>query len=267
MIICADDYGMADDVNRAILELCALKHLSAVSCMAALARCDGEMLKPLLEHQANVDIGLHLCFADETLSRLENATQPLPAFGIFFRQSLLGQIRADKIRLQISAQYDFFLKKCGRPPDYIDGHLHAHQLPGVRQGLLQFVSSLPANNRPYIRNTCEPLKNLWKHRLPWLKAAFIGKFGARMLTELRAAGIPTNDGFAGIYDFKNYRRYPEYFPRFAACLQKKNGILVVHPGGDENWRRQEFTFLRDATFASGTPNRFQHENQTAYIAG
>jgi predicted glycoside hydrolase/deacetylase ChbG (UPF0249 family) len=84
MIICADDYGMADDVNQAILELCALKHLSAVSCMAAIGRCESDAFKPLLEHQADVDIGLHLCFADETLPPLENGLQPLPAFGIFF---------------------------------------------------------------------------------------------------------------------------------------------------------------------------------------
>lgn len=259
MIICADDYGMADDVDRAILELCAIKHLGAVSCMAAIQRCGSDSLKPLLEHQAGVDIGLHLCFADETLPPLENETQPLPAFGSFFRQTLLGRVKASQIRPRVSAQYELFLKKCGRPPDFIDGHLHAHQLPGVREGLLEFVLSLPANGRPYIRNTRQPLKTLREHRLPWLKAAFIGKFGARLAAELRAAGVATNDGFAGIYDFGDYRRYPDYFPRFAACLPKTNGILVVHPGENESWRREEFMVLRDASFASGTPNRFKHD--------
>jgi hypothetical protein len=156
-------------------------------------------------------------------------------------------------------QYELFLKKCGRPPDFIDGHLHTHQLPGVREGLLEFVASLPASGRPYIRNTHEPLRNLWRHRLPWLKASFIGMFGARMAAELRAAGVPTNDGFAGIYDFRKSHRYPDYFPRFAACLPRANGILVVHPGGTEGWRRGEFTWLRDAPFAAGMPNCFQRE--------
>jgi len=31
----------------------------------------------------------------------------------------------------------------------------------------------------------------------------------------------------------------------------------VHPGGQEDWRRQEFTTLREFKFASGMPNRFQ----------
>jgi chitin disaccharide deacetylase len=260
MILCADDYGIGDDVDRAILDLCGRKHLSAVSCLTALQRCGGEALKPLLEHQAGVDIGLHLCFADETLPPLENATQPLPAFGNFFRQSLRGRIRAGQVRQRVAAQYELFLKKCGRPPDFIDGHLHAHQLPGVREGLLEFVLSLPAQGRPYVRNTRQPLKTLRSHQLPWVKAAFIGRYGARLSAELRAAGVATNDGFAGIYDFGNYRRYPDYFPRFAACLPKTNGILVVHPGANENWRREEFTVLRDANFASGSPNRFQRQS-------
>ncbi len=258
MIICADDYGMGDDVDRAILELCAMRKLSAVSCMVALERCRAELLKPLLEFQAGVDIGLHFCIADETLTALENK-KSLPAFGAVLRRSLLGKILSKEIRNEVAAQYELFLKKCGRPPDYIDGHLHAHQLPGVREGLLEFVSSLPANARPYVRNTCEPVKNLWKNRLPWLKAAFIGEFGAKMLKELRANGIPTNEGFAGIYDFKNYRGYLDYFPRFAACLQKRNGILVVHPGGNENWRRSEYEVLSRYTFNVGAPNRFDRE--------
>jgi hypothetical protein len=87
---------------------------------------------------------------------------------------------------------------------------------------------------------------------PW----FVGLFGARFFRQLRASGVPTNDGFAGIYDFGKWRRYGEYLPRFVSCLPGSNGILVAHPGSDENWRRQEFAALRDFPFAAGTPNRF-----------
>lgn len=262
MIICADDYGLSDDIDRAILELCGLGRLSAVSCMVALERCGTEALQRLLEHQGKVDIGLHLCLADEALPRAADAASDsspphFPAYGGFLRRTLLGHCRPREIFSQVSAQYELFLNKCGRRPDFIDGHLHVHQLPGVSDGLIEFVRSLPADGRPYLRNTGEPLRNLWKARLPWVKAAFIGAFGKRMLARLRAAGLPTNDGFAGIYDFRNRHRYPEYFPRFAACLSDRNGILVVHPGGHEDWRRQEFTTLREFPFAPGTPNRFQ----------
>lgn len=250
MIICADDYGLKDDVDRAILELCRSGKLSAVSCLAVLPRCDAAALKKLLAHQRQVDIGLHLCFADETLPNF-------PAYGAFLRRSLLGCLSTRQIFCQITAQYQMFLQKCGRPPDYLDGHLHAHQLPHVRPALIEFLQSLPADARPYVRNTREPLRNLRRQHLPWLKAAFIGAFGQQMLADLRAAGLPTNDGFAGIYDFRQWKRYAEYFPRFAACLGGRNGILVVHPGGQEDWRRQEFETLRDYPFPPEAVKRFQ----------
>jgi len=262
MIICADDYGLSEDVDRAILELCGLGRLSAVSCMVALERCGADALQKLLQYQTKVDVGLHLCLADETLPRAADAAinrspPHFPAYGNFLRRALLGRIGARESCLQVSAQYELFLKKGGRKPDFIDGHLHVHQLPGVRDGLIEFVLSLPAESRPYLRNTGEPLRNLWRARLPRLKAALIGAFGKRMFARARAAGLPTNDGFAGIYDFRNWRRYPEYFPRFVACLSDRNGILVVHPGGKETWRRQEFATLREFKFTSGTLHRFQ----------
>ena len=152
---------------------------------------------------------------------------------------------------------DLFLQKCGRRPDFIDGHLHAHQLPGIREGLIQFVLSLPADQRPYIRNTRGPGWKGWHARLPMFKAAIIGVFGRGMHADLVAARLRTNEGFTGIYDFRKWRCYPQYFPRFAALLPDPNGLLVVHPGGQEAWRRQELATLREFQFALGSPNRFQ----------
>jgi hypothetical protein len=263
MIICADDYGLSDDIDEAIIELCGLGRLSAVSCMVALERCGTDALRRLLEHQTQVDIGLHLSLADETLPRAAGAASTksgphFPAYGDFLRRSLLGRIRPQEIFSQASAQYELFVTKCGRRPDFIDGHLHAHQLPGVREALIEFVRSLPADSRPYVRNTREPLRNIRRARLPWVKAALIGAFGERMSARLRAAGLRTNNGFAGIYDFREWRRYPEYFPRFVACLSTRNGILVVHPGSRDDWRKQEFTTLREFAFAAGALNRFRN---------
>ena len=91
-----------------------------------------------------------------------------------------------------------------------------------------------------------------------LKAAFIGAFGRRMQHDLAAARLPTNDGFAGIYDFKQWQSYPGYLPKFLDCLRQPNGILVAHPGLDEDWRKQEFESLRDCAPLAGRLNRFQH---------
>jgi hypothetical protein len=258
MIICADDYGLREDIDRAILELCNRRRLTAVSCMVLFERCNAGALKRLLAHEGNVDIGLHLCLTDEglplSLPPLENK---LSNFKSLLRRTILHQVRPGKILAQVAAQYRLFTGKCGRRPDFIDGHLHVHQLPGVRQGLLDFILSLPPDHRPYIRNTWMPVRELRRRKLPCAKAAFIGAFGKRLQHALSAAQAPTNDGFAGIYDFKQWRNYPGYLPKFADCLRHPNGILVVHPGLNEDWRRQEFESLRDHAPLAERLNRFQ----------
>ena len=261
MIVCADDYGLREDIDRAILELCSLNKLSAVSCMVLFKRCDAKVLSGLLAHQAKVDIGLHLCLTDEELPlALPPPEGKLPEFKSLFRRAVLGSINPQDIFRQISVQYELFVTKCGRRPDHIDGHLHAHQLPGVRMALADFVRSLPPEHRPYVRNTRMSVGTIRRQKLPWVKAFFIGVFGRRMQSALRAVNAPTNDGFAGIYDFKQWRRYPGYLPKFADCLREPNGILVVHPGLEEDWRRQEFESLRNLAALDGRLNRFQHSS-------
>ena len=261
MIVCADDYGLREDIDRAILELCRLNKLSAVSCMVLFKRCDAAVLSGLLPQQAKVDIGLHLCLTDEKLPlALPPPDCRLPGFKLLFRRAVLGRINPQDIFRQISVQYELFVTKCGRRPDHIDGHLHAHQLPGVRVVLADFVRSLPLEHRPYVRNTRISIGAIRRQKLPWMKAVVIGEFGRRMQSALRAAKVPTNDGFAGIYDFNQWRRYPGYLPKFADCLREPNGILVVHPGFEENWRRQEFESLRESVALNGRLNRFQHSS-------
>jgi len=258
MIVCADDYGLRDDVDLAILELCRSGKLSAVSCMVLFERCTPESLAKLLQHQSHIDVGLHFCLTDEPLP-VSAAAQPYhpTSFGKLFRRSLTGRTNRREIALTAAAQYQLFVQKTGRAPDYIDGHLHVHQLPGVRDGLLDFVSSLPAESRPYLRNTYLPIGEIRRARLPFWKAVFIGAFGARMLKQTRARGIMTNDGFAGIYDFADWRNYATHLPSFIGCLGRPNGILVVHPGESEDWRREEFCSLQNFDFPAGSPNRYQ----------
>ena len=93
--------------------------------------------------------------------------------------------------------------------------------------------------------------------MPWLKSWLLGIFGAAIRKELLAARLLTNQGFAGIYDFRRWSRYPDYLTAFIGCLPAPNGMLVVHPGAEEDWRRQEFSALRRFAFPPGEPHRFR----------
>ena len=243
MIVCADDYGLRQDIDEAILELCKLGKLSAVSCMVALERCNRALLCSLLAHQTNVDVGLHLCFTDESLPLDLKLKSKLPSFKKLFLELTLRNLNTDQISQLIRQQYDLFVAKTGRPPTHIDGHLHAHQLPNVRDVLVEFVAGLPVEPKPYVRNTRMALRVIRDQKLPWIKASLVGAFGFKMEKMLKGTGLRTNSGFAGIYDFNDWRHYPAYFRKFRKCLEQPNGMMVVHPGLNEPWRRQEFETL------------------------
>src|SRR6267143_1933485 len=130
MILCADDYGLREDIDRAILELTRGRRLSAVSCMVVFDRCSRAVVAELLQHQAHVDIGLHLCLTDEKLPLSpipQLSGKRLPSFAALVRKALSPGMRSAEIASHIAVQYDLFIEKCGRPPDFIDGHLHVHQ--------------------------------------------------------------------------------------------------------------------------------------------
>jgi len=267
MILCADDYGLNDDIDRAILKLCGCGKLTSVSCIAAMERCSPDVLGKLRTHEAQLDLGLHLYLADDSVPH-QASVRPLPTLKNLLLEALTGRVERGQIEREIRRQYEMFRSKCRRRPDYLDGHLHVHQFPGVREALRDFVLHLPEEERPYVRNTAMSIKVLWRRGLPWTKALFIGFFGARMQTTLRRAGIRTNEGFAGIYSFSDSRQYSQYLPKFVGCLAERNGILVVHPGEAEEWRRNEYGALAGFEFAAGSLNRFQGEsNRSAATQG
>jgi hypothetical protein len=260
MIVCADDFGLRPDIDEAILELCRFGKLSAVSCMTLFERCTRDNLQQLQEWREKVDIGLHLCFTAEPDAGHTPAKSRFAfgSFGSCWRAAQSKELLKQDVLTEIKAQYDLFLQKTGCPPAHIDGHLHVHQIPVIREALIEFLLDLPKTQQLYIRNTAQDLRLLWKNDLPVAKAAGIGLFGCWMNGRLRSRGIQTNRGFSGVYDFRNYNQFPVYLPRFAKALTKPNGILVVHPGKTEPWRMEEFSNLKQITF-SDTPVRYRFE--------
>jgi chitin disaccharide deacetylase len=263
VIICADDFGWSDDIDRATLELIARQRATAVSCMVAVPRCSRAVLTPLLASAERIDLGLHLVLNNDALPCSAAAGSSLSRTGRFaglcglMRQSLLRRFRARDAEEEIAAQYRLFIERCGRAPDFIDSHLHVHQFPGLREGLLDFVSSLPAEQRPYIRNSYMPMAKVLRQAVSIGKCSLLSALGKTMRMRLTQNGIPTNHGFAGVYDYFGWRRYPDHLQRFVRHMEPGNAILMVHPGLDKPWRRIEFETLRDSVILDGRGCRFK----------
>lgn len=221
MILCADDFGMTSDINRATTELARAGKIDAVSCMVNMPFFTVSELSDL----GSVQLGLHFTLAETPQE---------------FRRLVLSaytrRLSRREIRNKLAAQYEKFEKVTGRKPDFIDGHLHIQQLPVIRDELIEFIHSRCADNPPRVRNAAMP------RRQCSLKSFFIASPGRILKRKLLSAGIPTNEGFGGIYNYADFMRYPRHLETFLRTVPV-TGIIMVHPGLNEPWRRAEYDAL------------------------
>lgn len=221
MILCADDFGMTSDINRATAELARTGKIDAVSCMVNMPFFTAAELSDL----GSVQLGLHFTLAETPQE---------------FRQLVLRayarRLNRREFYNKLAAQYERFEQVTGRKPDFIDGHLHIQQLPVVRDVLIEFIQNRCATCLPYVRNAAMPLRQCT------MKSFLIAAPGRTLRRKLLAAGVPTNDGFGGIYNYANFMRYPQHLEKFLRTVPE-TGIIMVHPGLNEPWRRAEYDAL------------------------
>lgn len=221
MIFCADDFGMTEDINRATAELARAGKIQAVSCMVNLPFFTADELAGLGDAQ----IGLHFTLAETPQE-----------FRSLVLRAYTRRLNRREIYNELSAQFERFEEVAGRRPDFIDGHLHIQQLPVIRAAVIEFIQNRCADNLPRVRNAALPLRQCS------LKRFFIAAPGRVLKRKLRKAGIPTNDGFGGIYNYADFMRYQQQLEKFLRTVPE-NGIIMVHPGLDEPWRRAEYDAL------------------------
>lgn len=250
--VCIDDVGLHAGVNRAALALAEAGRVSALACMstapawreaaAALRTCDAGRL----------DIGLHL-----NLSEPFAATHWQRPLARLILQAYAGALPREALRAELRLQLDAFEAALGRAPDFVDGHQHVHQLPGVREPLLAELARRYPGQRPWLRDTRPPAGDGGHAFKPRLIAAL----GARRLAALAtAAGHACNRGLVGVYGFEGGAG--DYAARLAAWLDAlragpPGGLLMCHPGAGEApasdpiaaARRVEYQVLGGPVFA------------------
>ena len=235
ILICADDYGLHPDVDRAIVDLAARQRIGATSVLVdALGLHDRASWLDRLD----VDVGLHLNLT-QVVGEL-NASDVQTSLGRLILDCYLGKISRLWVQKAVRRQLDRFEALFDRVPDYVDGHQHVHQLPVVREVLLEELMQRYGQmahtgvrqpcRRPWIRST-EVIPGLMRTGLrQWLKAMIIqGLGGKSMARSARAAGFLMNTGFAGIYDFtKPALPYEELMRHWLdGCAQ--GSMIMTHP--------------------------------------
>ncbi|NMG43597.1 ChbG/HpnK family deacetylase [Aromatoleum toluvorans] len=262
IIVCADDYGIAPGVSEAIAELIGAGRLSATSCMTALPdwkRRAGLLRQTAARHPA--DVGLHLTLTDHLpLTAAPGLTHAgrLPPMGRLLPRALARALPRQAIRDELRAQLDAFEDAWNGPPDYIDGHQHAHVLPGIREELVAELLLRYPSTPVWVRDCCEPPARCVRRGTALPKALLISSLGLGLRHLLRRHGLPANDGFAGLHDFSGRVPFRTLMRSFLAGSGPRP-LVHVHPGRVDDElracdvlttpRETELAYLASAAFA------------------
>jgi chitin disaccharide deacetylase len=248
VIVNADDYAMDDRVDAAILDLGERGVVTATSAMT-LSPTWPEAAERLKD--APLSCGLHLDF-----------TSPFTG-GEFARQSITGMtirthagaLNKRKTKREIHRQFALFEARMKEPPSFVDGHQHAHHLPGVAEAL---VAAL--NERYGAEAGRVGLRICVSRRWRGVKASIIGRTGAFRLAALAAGpGHATNTDFAGVYDFNEDAKLDALWESWLSGVEGGAPLVMCHVAerGDHDGsdairgaRYREYDWLRSEAFAA-----------------
>jgi len=219
IIISADDFAQSAGIDAAIIALIELGRLSATSCMTLSPRWN-DAAKLITDHiRQKADIGLHLDFTQYA----KIIKHPLP---VMIARTLAHSLSARKIRHAINIQLDYFEDALNSGPDYVDGHQHVHQLPQIRELLLDILYSRYRDKLPWLRIANPPVDD-------GFKAVVIKQLGARQLdSQARKIGFRCSHQLLGVYAFDGTADdYQNHLDDWFAIAQRSDGVstLMCHP--------------------------------------
>ena len=262
VILCADDFGLSPGVSSGILTLLEDRRLSATSCMVNFHE-DEHFAE--LRTLTDVDIGLHFTMTNcrpLSQSALQLFGEWFPGPGVMFREALCNRISPHVIQAELEAQYSVLCKRIGREPDFLDGHHHVHQYPGVAQNVVEFcVSKRKHGHNLYVRTTRDSLSSIIRRGADIVKSYAQSIPGYGMARRLERNYIATNTSFSGAYDLSIQSNYAALFSQMLRH-HRSNGIIMCHPGNVDSWlekrdnitlpRQRELDYFRSEQFINDT---------------
>jgi len=228
--VCADDYGLAPGLSHAIRDLILKRRLHATGCMTGSGYWpeQAELLKPLdgLAH-----MGLHITLTEQRPVTILPKLAPngkLPKVDWLIKRSWLGLLDKAEIAQEINAQFDSFVTHFGRAPDFLDGHHHVHQLPIIRDVVLDIWQNR-MNKQGWVRSCWENPITLYRRGVDQLRASIIALLGLEWHHMMHRHKVPHNLSFRGVYDLTDRIPFETLFSTFleAPC---PGTLIMVHPG-------------------------------------
>jgi predicted glycoside hydrolase/deacetylase ChbG (UPF0249 family) len=142
LVVTADDFGIGLETSRGIVDAARAGPVTATSALVVADACEASL--PLLEEVPGLELGLHVA--------LTGRFRPLvatPASGFVGRDGRFGdlgslflgclarRVSRAALRDEIAAQVDRLRRMGERPLVHFDGHHHVHELPLVREVVVE----------------------------------------------------------------------------------------------------------------------------------
>jgi chitin disaccharide deacetylase len=263
LVVTADDFGIGRKTSEGIIAA----HLHGPVTATSLMSITGDRVRssvPLLADAPKLDVGLHLVFTKcgdkpvvaRASSGLIGRDGQFLSNGKLWMKALTGRLNRRAVADEIVAQTELFHKLVGRAPAYVDSHHHAHQLPIIRDALMEVISHdlLPRISRV----TVETRGMVRKVRTVRMKRRAAQLMGKRMANVFSLGWVWANDFYFGMLAPGDLRRafpWEKYLRNLPA-----NGVgeWIVHPGmsdetliGRDGYRTERAKELEALTSPAG----------------
>lgn len=236
LILCADDFAVNASASAGIAKLAALGRLSATSVMVLSPRWaqDVALLQDL---RGRIDVGLHLDWTSDFALAAGHGL----SLGAAMRKAVFGGFDRTAARVVVERQLDAFEAQWQAPPDYVDGHQHVQQFAGIRQALVQVLSSR-YGSAPGRDNSAAAAQRAQPASMPYVrisrapvgtadfKSRVIAAMGADALEKIVVdAGLTGATALLGIYDFAGGQsRYGQLMQGWLRAAPA-GSIIMCHP--------------------------------------
>lgn len=257
--LCADDFALSPAVTAGILEALAASRLTATSAMTTQAGWPAAARR-FRDLAPDADLGLHF---NLTLGGPLGAMPHFAPDGVFPAMNSIvpaawrGALPRQEIRDEIRRQLDVFEAAAGSTPDFVDGHQHVQTLPGIADDLIAELSARKLAGKCWLRDSADRPGRIFARGRHWGKALTVAALARGFRGKAQAAGISTNDGFAGFSDFSAEGDYAADFASYLTAPGAKP-LIMCHPGhvDDELTRLDPVTFSRETELAFLLSDRF-----------
>ena len=234
LIVNADDFGIAEAVNRGIVEAHDRGIVTSTSIMAGGAAF--AHAADLARSRPGLDIGVHLTLTElEPLVRGAGAATLLGADGRFLphvtqlaARAARGGLDPAAVRAELEAQIRRVLD-AGLAVSHLDGHQHVHVLPGVAPVVADLAAEFGI---PAVRHPAERVRGYMLRRWRGVKrlaeqVALSCVAAASPLRRLKHADEFAGFFFGGRLDESNLAVILASLPRHGTAE------IMCHPGADD----------------------------------